>query len=58
MRKKSQTPPITSDPKMFIPGKKEVPIQQISPREPINEKTVREAVKELNPDQNSMGERG
>ena len=38
--------------------KEEYPVQQVAVTYPIGDKEVKDAVKELNPDTNSLGSRG
>ena len=39
-------------------GKEEYPVQQVAVTYPISDKEVKDAVKELNPDTDSLGSRG
>ncbi|WP_293670143.1 hypothetical protein [uncultured Parabacteroides sp.] len=38
--------------------KEQYPVQQIAVTDPISDKEVKDAVKELNPDKDSLGSRG
>ena len=58
MKKKNLSSSQVSNQKVFMPNNKEVPVQQIAPKEAVNERTIEEAVKELNPDRSSMESRG
>lgn len=58
MDKKNLKTPVNSDKENFVSNNVEFPVQQTEGNEEVSDKTVKEAVKELNPDKNSMDSRG
>lgn len=50
--------PENAESKALDREKEEYPVQQVGVTYPIGDKEVKDAVKELNPDTNSLGSRG
>ena len=50
--------PENAESKALDREKEEYPVQQVAVTYPIGDKEVKDAVKELNPDTNSLGSRG
>lgn len=50
--------PENAESKALDREKEEYPVQQVAVTYPISDKEVKDAVKELNPDTNSLGSRG